>query len=285
MPRKIAWIAFWMTMMYWLGGFWGCAAPGDDQNYKMLDEDESMFETEPPGLQSREEIAEDLGIALAEPPVSPEKSAEAETADTVDEESEVVAVTDEIDPSETERPAATPLAEGPEPATDAYVDASVVETEPSVSGLDRSHWGTMAVRPTDGRTAHNPVYFSDVDLRAKLTPVESEVYLESESTDRGTPEAEVEEPAQDVSAGENGEEGEVAPPQVTVVPLAVAYDEPALVDALEGAKAGGVADSTNLADLVVQPMKFAVDLIFLPIKALLNPPLAPITTPPGDHGE
>lgn len=287
MPRKIAWIAFWMTMMYWLGGFWGCAAPGDDQNYKMLDEDESMFETEPPALQSREEIAKELGIALAELPASPhDEAGEAGIAAAVDEESETVAVPDEIEPSATEPPAATtPLAEAPQPATDTYADVSVVETEPSIFGLDRSHWGTMMVSPSDGRTSHNPVYFSDIDLWVKLTPVVSQIYLDSESTDRGTPEAEGEEPSQDVSAGENGEAGVVAPPQTKVVPPAVDYDEPALADALEGVKAGGVADSTNLADLVVQPMKFAVDLIFLPLKALLNPPLAPVTTPPGDQGE
>ena len=37
----------------------------------------------------------------------------------------------------------------------------------------------------------------------------------------------------------------------------------------------------NAADLVVQPAKFALDLVTLPVRAVLTPPWATVSTPPG----
>jgi hypothetical protein len=39
-----------------------------------------------------------------------------------------------------------------------------VDPPPSLTGLDRSHWPTLFFSPADGRTVHNPTYFTDVDV-------------------------------------------------------------------------------------------------------------------------
>ncbi len=48
--NKIIWIAAWTTLAYWLGGAVGCAGPagGDDQNYRVLDEDTPILQESPP---------------------------------------------------------------------------------------------------------------------------------------------------------------------------------------------------------------------------------------------
>ncbi len=40
------------------------------------------------------------------------------------------------------------------------------ETEPSVNGVDRSHWATIQTQPDDGSTPYQPHYFTDLPLDA-----------------------------------------------------------------------------------------------------------------------
>jgi len=34
MRHKVKWLTFWVSMVLWFGNMWGCAAPGQEQNYK-----------------------------------------------------------------------------------------------------------------------------------------------------------------------------------------------------------------------------------------------------------
>ena len=228
MSRKIIWIVFWMTLMFWLGGLWGCAGTGDDQNYEMLNEDEQLFQPEPPILQSRQDIAVELDVALNE---SAQKL--------------------QVDESVEESPAA-PVAESPQP-TDAQASyvllAQLAAGEPSLQGIGRSHWSRITVTPSYGTTVHHPIYFSDINVRSKSVPVEKpQAVLDSHGADESV---------------------------LTID----AYDEAALLAALEGARAGNISSSTNQWDLLWQPSKFCLDLIFLPVNAVFAPPLGPVTTP------
>lgn len=228
MPRKIIWAVFWMTLMLWLGGLWGCAGTGDDQNYEMLNEDEQLFRPEPPILQSRQDIGVELDVALNE------STQKLQAGESVEESS------------------ALPIAESPQP-TDAQPNyillAELATGEPSLKGIGRSHWSRVTVTPSYGTTVHHPIYFSDTNVRSKPVPVEKpQAVLDSHGADES-------------------------------VLMIDAYDEAALLAALEGAWAGNISSSTNQWGLLWQPLKFCLDLFSLPVNAVFAPPLGPVTTP------
>jgi len=47
MTHKIWWLATLFTLVYWLGNAWGCSATHENDNYKILEEDRRMFDTDP----------------------------------------------------------------------------------------------------------------------------------------------------------------------------------------------------------------------------------------------
>jgi hypothetical protein len=66
MSSKVAWIAFFVTLVFWLGQAGGCASNGDEQNYKLLEEDRPMFNTEPGGGAEADAPAQMNATATAE---------------------------------------------------------------------------------------------------------------------------------------------------------------------------------------------------------------------------
>jgi hypothetical protein len=137
MRRKILWITFGTTMAFWFGCAGGRGG-GDDQNYKVLEEDRPMLQPERgtggnggPGISffPAEWRFGTLATALAQ---------------------ETGATGEEAEPTEMTTSTTQPA-----------VLAPVGDTEPSVVSLDRSNWPTIRVRPEDGRTWHGPVYFED----------------------------------------------------------------------------------------------------------------------------
>lgn len=121
MRHKVKWIFFWICMVLWFGNMFGCATPGNEQNYKSsAPEHPSRFER----LDSQRTVPVD-DDALGQ----------------------TVYIADE----------ATPVT----PAATEIVAAPVPETGPSLKGIDRSHWAKVKTGPEIGVTRHYPVYFTD----------------------------------------------------------------------------------------------------------------------------
>ena len=265
MLSKIVWIAMWVTLTLWMGGLWGCAAPGDDQNYKELEDDSAPFiDVERPGLQSREEIARELGISLAEDeerPMAVEPSpavADIPTAEAAPIEAEPLSAahmeTEPTEPIEPVEPYDAAWTNTIVPDEDVRAESAhlpalevaervpaepVSDTEPSLLNLDRSNWGRVTYTPAEGTTRHTPIYFRDRNLRAE----------------------------QEWTAGSEHAEGTEL------------IDEKALAQAFAGAEAGGWTDATNVRDLVTQPVKFGLDLVFLPRSLVREKPHKLVSSP------
>lgn len=245
MPVKIAWFAFWVTMTFWLGHFWGCAAPGEEQNYRILDDDTpvEIDRSEPPGLQSRKEIADLLEISVAESKpvdVSPPAPKQSAAGDVIDPEAPIE-LREPIAPAD--HPTMPKLAEAPAlPAERIGSITSRGIRQPSLRGLDRSHWATLRIGPASGTTYHGRYYFVDANLRADQEPRISE------------------------SGGSDF---------ISDLAINEVFDRPSNA---------GPFDGTNLVGIFVQPMKFMVDLATIPISAMVQSPLSQISTPPGREG-
>lgn len=138
MPGKIIWLTAFVTLAYWLGSIAGCSAPGENQNFRILEEDTPMFDTSP----------------------DPERPGAAEAPAPKDQQAAGAATTDELSVTVEAAPVVTaaPKAE----TTD--VTETVAETEPSVTGLDRSHWARIATGPDIAQIAAQPYYFEDWPL-------------------------------------------------------------------------------------------------------------------------
>ena len=143
MLEKVVWISFWVTLAYWLGGALGCAGSGgQDQNYRVLEDDRELFDTEP-----HEDV--DPGPASAlEPP----------------------AVRDPVEPQGPHQaPPNAPLAARyallvGETEAPAVATVSASGSGPSLLGVDRSHWEKTTIGPAIGDTEHLPTYFQDRGL-------------------------------------------------------------------------------------------------------------------------
>lgn len=104
----------------------GCASKGNDQNYRMLDEDPERFETEP-------HSAADVNVAYGQFSSTPRNSAKAD--EEARKESRVY---------------------------EAEVSLTTTKTaEPSLNGLDRSHWEAMQVTAHPHVLTTQPHYFED----------------------------------------------------------------------------------------------------------------------------
>ena len=224
-----------------------CAAPGEDNNYKMLDDDPADAHGGPYGSMegSREgstdpkQMAEELAMALAdEHGAEPDTQAntQAGRSEAADESSQTVEAvqmtrTKGAEANGAKRGAARqPSASAPpvvEPESAPAAAASIhATTAPSLNGLHRSHWPKITVGPVKGTTHHWPIYFRDLPIVHR-------------------------EPA--VSAA-NG------------------------LESLDGARPANY-DTTNAAALVAQPLKVGIDIILLIPRAVLDHPLKDATTP------
>jgi len=138
MPGKILWLTLFVTLAYWLGSIAGCSAPGENQNFKILEEDTPLFDTSPDPDRP--------GAASTPAPQEP-RTAEAATTD--------------------ELPVTVEVAQAEAPAPEVRkpdVPTTVSETEPSVTSLDRSHWARIATGPDSAQFSAQPHYFEDLPL-------------------------------------------------------------------------------------------------------------------------
>jgi len=116
MRRKILWITFGMTMAFWFG----CAGRGEDQNYKVLDEDAPSLQPDSNNYRPGMSAVPSTSPAVTQPEAS-------------------VSTRELL----------------------AQQQAALDETTPSLTGVDRSNWPKIAVRPASGLTYHKPFYFQD----------------------------------------------------------------------------------------------------------------------------
>jgi hypothetical protein len=141
MRHKVKWLVFWVSMVLWFGNIWGCTAPGEEQNYKST----------APERPNRFERYDSQRTAPAE----------GQPAGTVYVAEEVQpAAPPDTKPADVK--AADPVPTNAAPAGTKTADAAdSSETEPSLRGLDRSHWPKLKPRAEVGATYHGPVYYKD----------------------------------------------------------------------------------------------------------------------------
>ena len=138
MPGKILWLTAFVTLAYWLGSITGCSAPGENQNFKILEEDTPLFDTSP----------------------DPDRPGAAEAPAPEERQTAEAATTDELPVTVEAAPVAAAVPEAD--ATD--VTEAVLETEPSITSLDRSQWARIATGPDIAQIAAQPHYFEDWPL-------------------------------------------------------------------------------------------------------------------------
>lgn len=236
MPGKIIWLAMTVTVVYWLGSIIGCTSSGDNQNFKILEDEPHLLDTtdapsQPGAFQMPAPTGEadraaasfvpDANIAAPEvvPDLVPDVAVEVEATIVAEPVAEVTPEAEaEATAADSATIAAEPVAEAtPEAEAETPAAASVtVETEPSLDGLDRSGWARMTTSADSGVTPVQPHYFED-------------------------------RPLADIRA-------------------AAAEPQP-----LGNAEAAGW-DRANSRSVVVQPIKFLRDLILLPISIYRDPP-------------
>jgi hypothetical protein len=232
MSHKAVWIAFWMTMMYWLGGAVGCT---QSQPWA-VDADT------PPGQPT---AAGDEAVA-GEPEAAVQDAADqqawvqdSETPD-ADEESmssmPQTSFANEWDGANT--PSKTSPALG---MTATPPHTAMQENQPSLHGLDRSHWPKIRVGPDDGSTPHGPIVFKDVQtIEHPKDAQQPLIRLDL---------AEIKLPAEDFSRVlENAD-----------------TNEKQIIDAMKNAKPENWSGANGL-EAIVQPLKVTVDLATSPIR-------------------
>lgn len=153
MPRRIFIIAVLITLTGWLGQITGCATAGQDQNYKLLDEDRPMFDTRPdtnkPGEARTTPAASNV---LATAPAAPEPTKAA------------------MDSSNTNTDSNANNVEQPDTKTIAEVQdalAAAPAEQRSVRGLDRSNWSKVTVG-TDLSASYMPAYYHEADAHTNV---------------------------------------------------------------------------------------------------------------------
>lgn len=138
MWHKVVWLSFWVTMILWLGNFWGCAKPGQEQNYRMLEQEQAT-------------------------PVQRENSSAAPVAG----DTQFVLYQDNDTAGAAVDPPPPIVNEGDaplvDPPTDAVAPDAVLTTDQPIylRGIDRSHWPKIKTGPEIGVTWHYPIYFKD----------------------------------------------------------------------------------------------------------------------------
>lgn len=169
MLRLIIMLAVSMTLSGTLGQLAGCASQGQDQNYKMLDEDQPMFDTRPdlnqPGAMRQEPRSRSQFVAYA-----PEAAAEPLQAMEPAGPKPVADTTADVDGRlKTATPDAGDTAET-DPDTITQVQDALAAVPPagrSITGLDRSHWTQVTVGP-DLSGSYLPSYFHETDPKTNV---------------------------------------------------------------------------------------------------------------------
>ncbi len=150
--KKILWITFWMTMVYWLGGAIGCATDGTDENYKILEDNDTKLNSEPYS------DATDADLTNTDMVDSGMPGADTDMDTAAPDTSNVVA------PTPPSAPGA--LAVDNTPQTVEPVGESISTPPPAslTNGMDRSHWNVIHVGPIAGQSAHFPTYARDMNI-------------------------------------------------------------------------------------------------------------------------
>ncbi len=147
---KVSWLTFWVSMTLWVGNFWGCAAPGEDQNYRAHADGGGLYERENhdrPRDPNEKGIFAGIRDSIEAAPARDQSTSNSSVTNRGPEGGEGDAGAD---------------GENTEAANagESYV-AMPEETEPSITSLDRSHWKKIKVQPDAGVTEHNPIYHKD----------------------------------------------------------------------------------------------------------------------------
>lgn len=163
---KVSWLTFWVSMTLWVGNFWGCAAPGEDQNYRAHADGGGLYEREnhdrprdpdQPGIFAG--IRDSIDAAPANNNGNNEtRSTTATNRGNECGEGDADAAPDAAEPDAV----AAGDADAEANTSSEYAgDGLPEETEPSIASLDRSHWKKITARADEGITKHNPIYFKD----------------------------------------------------------------------------------------------------------------------------
>ncbi|MAE63788.1 MAG: hypothetical protein CMJ18_05905 [Phycisphaeraceae bacterium] len=286
MTRKTVWIAFWMTLVYWLGGLLGCASPGGGHGQgDAAAEGDAHYQADGPGLRSREEIARTLGITLdedtelitesgpvevhSEPVDVPEPEATVEVTEPAAEapsEPEAPEAPESVEAAELHAEAA-PVA--PEDATDdatdgagavEIIEAEVEEASDSIVTAVEIPDDTVAVEPEKPDAPSLVAGTMDRSHWPKRTVGPS---------DGGTRHRPIYFKDVDLRADEKVKKDE-------------AYEQQ-WHTGLDGHRNQTLLNPTNMLDLVVQPAKFGLDMALMPLKAVLKPPFSANTSPSHGH--
>lgn len=244
MRRKVAWLSVWVTLVYWLGNAGGCttsqpegmADQGSAPRIVLPDEPGAPAdEPKPAAVASVDEPeSKPTVVAAADEPAPSTQPAPAEPVDTptvTDTQPEPAAqpaIVVDVDPTDPNEPA---------PPTEEAPPAPVNETEPSIVGLDRSHWPKITTGPDRGVTYHNPVYFRDVPTGRDDEQVLDHDMVESR------------------------------------------------INAALSHSHSDWMKNDNPLDLVAQPVKFGLDLLFIPVNMFKAPLWARETSPPGHEAD
>lgn len=170
MISRIAVLAVLVTVTCWLGQLGGCASSGQDQNYKMLDEDRPMFETRPdlnkPGASITTPRTHASFILAAPEPAEP---AQVEIDRTKINSDDLAPVKNTpVTPGDLQIAAGE--TNQSEAATARAIEDALAAAPPegrSINGLDRSHWSTVTVGP-DLSASYRVSYFQEADAHTNV---------------------------------------------------------------------------------------------------------------------
>lgn len=246
---KVSWLTFWVSMTLWVGNFWGCAAPGEDQNYRAHADGGGLYERE---NYDRPRDPEEKGIlagirdSIDAAPANNNRSPQSTSATNRGNGNECGEgdVDSDVDSdADAGTPGAVAEADISENDTNSDADAGLEtdgeyagdglpeETEPSITSLDRSHWKKITARADEGITKHNPIYHKDCP------------------TDRKRMQIDFSQPVEDQ-----------------------------LIASLDGAESKQW-DGVHTADVFIQVGKHCFDTVALPVRVVMQHPWTVVTTP------
>ena len=160
MRRKVSWLFFWFTMVFWLGSAGGCATSGQDQNYKIL-EDQGGIHRSVPVEPGNEHLQSQRNSLVAARIISAQLNVTFTSDFGPVEMAAAKPVSKPIDNTEASQPTQAKATKQAPKKTDtpALKKAASNDTEPSLKGLDRSHWKPITVNADTSSTSHGPTYF------------------------------------------------------------------------------------------------------------------------------
>ena len=199
---KVRWLFFWVTMFLWLGHFWGCTSSGENQNYKILNDNRPASPTQvDPNLgavKSTSGLLPHTGFEFVkkDQPVNYDKHLASIPAHrqqfvsqvSTDTAAAKVRPADEspAKPAKSVKPAksasAPVAAKAAAPVTPDFSDSVELPeaTKPSLKGLDRSHWKKLSSGPVVGQTQVYPHYFEDYKPARTRKPIDFKASVASQ---------------------------------------------------------------------------------------------------------